>query len=209
MQMGQLKTLTRALLGDNVNFNALGPQSFGPQTWSDSQYTDAVNFATKMYAKFTNNTYTESVETMYLDEGGNRSVIDNPPRCMGVMRVYCDNIVLRESSMLIESAYDRQWRTRTSTIPSRWIETDGLKIMLVPRVVRQVGDPEPVVVVGCRQQPLELTSDTQDLDSRIGEDHLDHLKYAAAAYLLNMQNDEQSLKLGDSFLTIFQALIKE
>lgn len=60
MTAGQLETLVRNLLSDNINFEVTTSDGLSPQTWSTQQVYDALNFAIKMYCRSTRATYTES-----------------------------------------------------------------------------------------------------------------------------------------------------
>ena len=59
----QLEDQVRNLLSDNINFVTTAPDGKDPQTWSQQQVYDALNYAIKEYCKATNATWVEPIVT--------------------------------------------------------------------------------------------------------------------------------------------------
>ena len=57
----QLEDQVRNLLSDNINFVTTAPDGKDPQTWSQQQVYDALNYAIKEYCQATNATWVEPI----------------------------------------------------------------------------------------------------------------------------------------------------
>ena len=57
MTLGQLKTLVRDLIRDNVNYEATAPDSQSALNYTNTQVVDAINYAIKNYCDKTGATY--------------------------------------------------------------------------------------------------------------------------------------------------------
>lgn len=110
------------------------------------------------------------------------------------------------SQASLEEMKDDQWESRTAPSPKRWLRWHGTKIKITP-IPTDYADNQ--VKIDYIEMPTALSTDASTVDSRIPETQQEHLKYAAAAYLLQMMNDEQNIALADRFLQQFDALIKE
>jgi hypothetical protein len=53
-----------------------------------------------------------------------------------------------------------------------------------------------------------MVADDDSADARIKVGHQPYLQYAAAAYLLQKDGDEESLKIADKFMAQFDQMIK-
>ena len=108
-----------------------------------------------------------------------------------------------------EETKDDQWESRFGPSPRRWCMWTGksIKITPIPTV-----DPDVDADLGVRidyiEQPTALSADADTVDSRIPASQQEYLKYAAAAWLLQHMNDEQSLALSSVFDKQFNNLIK-
>ena len=60
MTLGQLKTLVRDLIRDNVNYEATAPDSQSALNYTNTQVVDAINYAIKNYCDKTGATYVEA-----------------------------------------------------------------------------------------------------------------------------------------------------
>ena len=60
MTLGQLKTLVRDLIRDNVNYEATAPDSQSALNYTNTQVVDAINYAIKNYCDKTGATYIEA-----------------------------------------------------------------------------------------------------------------------------------------------------
>ena len=105
-----------------------------------------------------------------------------------------------------EETKDDQWESRYGASPRRWCMWTGKSIKITPI-------PENWDDFGVRidyiEQPTALSADTDEVDSRIPLSQQEYLKYAAAAWLLQHMNDEQSIALSSVFDKQFNNLIKE
>ena len=82
MNLGQLKTLVRDLIRDNVNYEATAPDSQSALNYTNTQVVDAINYAIKNYCDKTGATYIE--EIVGLNEEGIAAIPTDYIRVEGV-----------------------------------------------------------------------------------------------------------------------------
>lgn len=102
--------------------------------------------------------------------------------------------------------------TNQSFTGNRWVLQDGNTIVVVspgaPNVVDVGVVQYGVITVGYIQQPALLSSDSDTVDSRIPLTVQQYIKYAAAAWLLALDNsDATSLETAKLYQSTFQQLI--
>lgn len=101
------------------------------------------------------------------------------------------------------------WRTTTGT-PKRWYWYDGSNVALEP--VPSASYSVTMVYVDTPSPQFTITNgsftqaDTVTLDARIPAYYLPFLKYAAAAWLLQLDGDEQDIQKADKYLATFLQL---
>ena len=98
-----------------------------------------------------------------------------------------------------EDLRNPDWRDAYGT-PKRWLQHDGRTLRLVPAHAS-------VVLVGYLENPTTLVGDNDVPDTRIPVPHHVHLKYAAGAFLLRMDGDNQDEQKAASFMQTFNSLI--
>lgn len=184
----QLKTLTQDLLGDT-----------GGQTYDTTTHlVDAINFAVKQYCIKTGVSYVES--SVAVDAAG---IVNIPTDYMKVNRVIYSGSQLVESAFDWESSKSPSWQTATGTAPKRWVLWSGSKIKLTPIVATWPS----TCTVGYTQNPTALALDADTVDDRIPAQHNEYLKYAAAAWLLDLDGDMENANMAANYMNIFNQLI--
>ena len=203
MTLGQLKTLVRDLIRDNVNYEATAPDSQSALNYTNTQVVEAINYAIKNYCDKTGATYLW--EFADLDDDG---IAEIPTDYIRVLGVEFMNKELVKSSDDFESMKDDQWETRRGTVTRRWVMWSGSHVKLTPIPDVPGADGMPSCVIKYIEQPTALSADADEVDSRIPESQQEYLKYSAAAWLLQHMNDEQSIALSSVFDKQFNNLIK-
>ena len=162
-------------------------------------YTDAANFAVKQYCHKTGVSYLES--SVAVDANGFASI---PTSYMKVNRVVYGTTELVESDFKFESMASPTWQTTTAaTGPKRWIMWSGAKVKLVPLLATWPG----TCTIGITDTPTALSADSDTIDARIPVAHNEYLKYAAAAWLLNLDGDAQDIGMANNYMNQFNQLI--
>lgn len=107
---------------------------------------------------------------------------------------------LLKSSLLVEDRANPRWRSRVGE-PTFYLEISGREIVLN-------GQPASnYVLVGYIQRPAIMALPDDAPDIRIPEVMHPHLKYAAAAYLLQLAGQGQDIARGNELLEQFLYLI--
>ena len=125
MNLGQLKTIVRDLIRDNVNYEATAPDSQSALNYTETQVTDAINWAIKNYCDKTGATYLE--ENATLTAAGLAPI---PSDYIRVLGVEYSNKELVQSTDDLENMKDDQWETRTGTVTRRWVMWSGSHVKL-------------------------------------------------------------------------------
>lgn len=190
LTLAQVRTLTRDLVGDPAG-----------DTYSLTQYQDAINFAIKDYGRKTGATYAEANVTP--DANGFCTL---PTGYVYVKRVFytvggTTVTQLTESTFNFESMKSATWQTLTG-VPKRWVLWSGAKVKLTP-----IPSPIYTAVVGYVEDPTDITSDSSTVDARIPEGHNEYLKYAAAAWLKLLDGDNENVAIADNYMERFNHLI--
>lgn len=184
----QLKTLVQDLLGDT-----------GAQTYDVTDHLiPAINFAVKQYCHKTGVSYLEA--SAAVDAAGLATL---PTDYMKINRVLYAGSQLIESGFEWEASKNPAWQTATGTAPKRWALWSGAKIKLTPIVATWPG----TCTIGYTQNPTELALDADTVDARIPIQHNEYLKYAAAAWLLNLDNDIENVNMATNYMNMFNQLI--
>jgi len=202
MTIGQLKSLIRSLVGDAINYTPNSNASFTAQTYSDQQLSASIAHAFKLYGTLTDKLYKEYPNIILTDSG----FADLPSGDLGVLHCIFNGTDLLKSSLKFEYMKNPAWQLVTGT-PTRFIEYDGAKVRIIPKQTI-IEDEDQFVTIGVVDIP-PVGVDGDEIDSRISGNHQDHLKLAAAAYLLTIQGDQQNIDLANNYLQQFNMLIKE
>lgn len=200
---------TRNLLSDNVNFTAISPDSRVGNSYTDAQVTEGVNFAIKEYCRAKPYaTYTETTPAT-----PTAAKLTVPLDSLGVLSVKYNGISLSKSTLAFERMMSATFDSDTATAqsgqmnaaPRRWYEKDKTTIVLAPAI----GSWGAYGVICYTQMPtlLDVASPSTTVDTRILTTHQEFLKYATAAYLLQMENDKQNMELSLQFFNEFKQLI--
>lgn len=108
--------------------------------------------------------------------------------------------MLLRSTRAAEDRKNPSWRDRTGE-PTVWLEETG-------STIRLNGQPTSnAVIVGYMQQPTAMTDDADTPDTRIPPALHPHLKYAAAAYLLNLEGQGRNPEKANELFSQFGILI--
>jgi hypothetical protein len=219
--LATLKTDTQYLTGDIEGTR-----------YSPSMLTDAINFAIKTLVARMGYTYKEaqilqtSADTTFpygvyfpLKGGSGPTAYD-----------YCDYIEIRriavgyddsnspipqaiyalnKTTLMQEDQGFLNWRTNTG-VPQRWVLLDGDKIVAFPLPVQTNAGTTIYwgVTIGYVQNPALLTSDSDTVDARIPYVVQQYLKFAAASFLLSLdQSDASSLQTAKTYMDTFIAMI--
>jgi hypothetical protein len=110
-----------------------------------------------------------------------------------------DMSVLDPTTMAFEDNKNPAWRDIVGP-PRRWMVYSGRQLRITPKSVVNLK-------VGTIEQPALLALDGDTPDTRIPIPHHLHLKYAAAAFLLRMDGDNQDEAGADGFMKVFNSLI--
>lgn len=189
------------MLGDETNWTSDDANLVAGQSWSDAQYTDAVNFACKLYAQKKKTTYKEdSIAISAIGE------VSTPSDYLDIVRVIYSTVELVPSTMYLEYLKNPSWRSATGAITRRWVLTDGDTIKLTP-VLSSWSSGSPTCTVGYVEAPAALVNAADNIDTRILPEHHEFLKYAAASWLLKFRRDQQSAQLEQNYLATFNQLI--
>ena len=103
------------------------------------------------------------------------------------------------STAYLEDEQDGEWRDLTGS-PRRWLMHSGRKIRIVPKSI-------VTLTIGYLEAPVAMVSDSDTPDTRIPIPHHAHLKYAAGAFLLRMDGDNQDEPKAAAFMQTFNSLI--
>ncbi len=196
MNLGDLTTLVRELLADEVNFIVTDSTLNAGQTWSASQYQEACNFAVKLYCQKKGVSYAEDAKTV------TSGYISKPSDHLEITRVVYDGEELAKSTMAFEYLKSPTWTSATATAPKRWVDFSGLTIRLAPTTTTYAS-----CTVGYIEMPTLLASSVSIIDTRIPPEHCEFLKYAAAAYLLKYKTDQDSIAREQAYMATFNQLI--
>lgn len=115
--------------------------------------------------------------------------------------------VLNRTAMTSEDFYSPDWVARTG-IPQRWDLFNGNSIIVFPNIQYQ-NYSNGYLSVGFTQQPALLSQPTDTVDPRISYQDQQYLKYAAAFWLLSLDNtDTQSLATAKVYMDNFNLFLE-
>ena len=199
--LSDMISFVRVLMGDNVNSVAISPDSTVGQSYDDPTITDAINEAVRLYCNLVPCTYIEAAAVAPSASG----VISAPSDYFEVKRVSYGGVALVKSNRDFEDLMNASFETTTGASPRRWSWIDSNTILLTPIPA----SPTTSAVIAYNQipAPLVYTVQSATLDARIQWNHQEYLKYAAASYLLQLEDDKESHDLAAKFSAEFQNLI--
>ncbi len=109
--------------------------------------------------------------------------------------------LLNKTSLEFEDSKNGLWRETVGT-PTLWMDFSGNTIRL-----NKIPATPSSVVIGFIERPTPMISETDSPDVRIPEHFHQHIKYAAAAFLLNQAGSTEDIAKADKFMDQFNALI--
>lgn len=203
--------------------NLLGDQK--GTSWSTTQLTDAINLAIKRLCALKHYTYQEAAvpitQTTTGESYGVASLYSASPsfdyrdyieirRCFwqGTYSSanYVPTVELVHSTLETEAERNAYWRSLTG-LPERWLQKDGATILVTP----YAGGYLPVInilTVCYIQAPTLLVNLTDTPDPRIPYPVQQYLKYAAASWLLSLdQTDTTALQTAKMYMDTFVGLV--
>ena len=119
-------------------------------------------------------------------------------------------IPLNKTTVEQEDLYNPTWRT-TYGIPQRWDFYDSTRIIVFPLPFPQQATStlNGYLTVGYVQQPALLSDPSDYIDNRIPDRVQPYVKYAAAAWLLSLdQSDTTSLQTAKLYMDTFTQLLQ-
>lgn len=190
--LADVKSEVRILVGDVESLSL---------SWDDATVTASINWAVEHFFKLTGKSYTEAE----LTKSGTTFPLPNSyiyVKRAGYKPTGGTNTWLLQSTVDQETNKNPNWQTLVGT-PKRWVMFDGNKVLLTPN------PSTGTCVIGYAEEPVSLVNDNDAIDSRIPVPYQRFLKYAAAAWLLQIDGDTQDAATAVSYLTMFAELIKD
>ncbi len=108
-------------------------------------------------------------------------------------------MLLEKTTKEFEDLRNPAWRD-VSGSPKKWMEHDGGSLRLSP-------SSTVTVSVGYLESPADLINDNDVPDFRIPAAHHAYLKFAAAAWLLRQDGDQQDEQKSQAMMQTFNSLI--
>lgn len=190
--LADVKSEVRILVGDVESLSL---------SWDDATVTASINWAVEHFFKLTGKSYTEAE----LTKSGTTFPLPNSyiyVKRAGYKPTGGTNTWLLQSTVDQETNKNPNWQTLVGT-PKRWVMFDGNKILLTPN------PSTGTCVIGYAEEPVSLVNDNDAIDSRIPVPYQRFLKYAAAAWLLQIDGDTQDAATAVAYLTMFAEFIKD
>lgn len=190
--LADVKSEVRILVGDVESLSL---------SWDDATVTASINWAVEHFFKLTGKSYTEAE----LTKSGTTFPLPNSyiyVKRAGYKPTGGTNTWLLQSTVDQETNKNPNWQTLVGT-PKRWVMFDGNKILLTPN------PSTGTCVIGYAEEPVSLVNDNNPIDSRIPVPYQRFLKYAAAAWLLQIDGDTQDAATAVAYLTMFAEFIKD
>jgi hypothetical protein len=192
MTLGEIKTEVRTLVGDAASLST---------AFSDQTVIASINFAVEHFFKATGKSYTEAE----LTKSGSTFPLPNSYIMVaraGYKPTGGSNTWLLNTTIGEETNRNPDWQTLVGT-PKRWMIFDGAKIRLTPNPT------SGTCVIGYVEEPTNMVNDADVVDSRIPVPYQRFLKYAAAAWLFEIDGDTQDMALAANHFALFTEFIKE
>jgi len=190
--LADVKSEVRILVGDVESLSL---------SWDDATVTASINWAVEHFFKLTGKSYTEAE----LTKSGTTFPLPNSyiyVKRAGYKPTGGTNTWLLQSTVDQETNKNPNWQTLVGT-PKRWVMFDGNKVLLTPN------PSTGTCVIGYAEEPVSLVNDNDAIDSRIPVPYQRFLKYAAAAWLLQIDGDTQDAATAVAYLTMFAEFIKD
>lgn len=181
--LSSLRAQIRDLVGDNSSTE-----------FSDTQINDSVNFAIMFMLKRSQKSYTEASATS--DAAGKITV---PADSMEEVSILRGTTILDRTSREWMDLYKQTWRVDSGTA-TKWFPLDGGSLQVTPKETYSF-------TLGYLKKPTDLSADGDLVPSTIGPDKERYLKYAAAAWLFQLDGEGQDLQKADSFIQKFESLV--
>ncbi len=180
-------------------------------TWDDTQVVDAINFAINELCKLTRYTYTEKTKTIPATGLVSLGLPGDPTAVnyITLVRVAYLGVDLLKTTTESEAARSATWRTDTAASGEptrRWLLYDGDTVRLIKLQTAWNGTQS--CTIGYIERPTPLAADADVVDPRIPEHLHRHLKYAAAAFLYQIDGAEQDVPKSQKLMEEFAYLVK-
>lgn len=187
MIRSELKTLIQELMGDRKG-----------KAFSQDQLSEAVEYSINLYCEKTACSYRE------IDATRDGAFIDVPDSTLKVVRVISSVTgELDETTLSDETSRRPNWRSDAPGEPKMWLRFNGLTIRIHPE---PDADPRDFMI-GYIEAPDPIVDDADPITSFIPKQHLRLLRYAAAAWLLTDQGDEEDVARANTYMQIFNSSI--
>ncbi len=187
MTRAELKTLIRELLSDLKG-----------KAFSTERLDEAIEYAISSYCEKTGASYQE------LDATIDQEFIDTPGRCLRVVRILSSTLgELDETTITDETTRRQGWRADAPGEPTKWMLFNALKIRIHPAP----DATERTFQVGYIEAPDPIVDDADPITSWVRNSHQRLLRYAAAAWLLTDQGDEEDQNRAQAYMQIFNSSI--
>ena len=191
MTLAELRADVRELIGAGIFDRCFEP------AWAN----DAVNFACEQVASLLGLTFTLSSS---IPVSGCKADIPSDAMVLQLVKTMPSGAtmgkILLSSSRTVEDAKNPFWRDRTAE-PTVYIQETGASLRLN-------GQPASgAVIVGYIQRPTAMVVDADMPDVRIPSVFHDHLRYAAKAYLLQLDGPGKNMEEANLAFETFGRLI--
>lgn len=188
--LAALRVDVRGLIGGDAFDRAFLPN--GSWAWAD----DGINWGCKQAAALLGLTRESTIRPVTNKKA---AIPADAIKVIDVLtRVNAMGRVLLESSMQVEDWNNPDWKSKTGE-PVVWVQQDGSTILLD-------GVPSTGNILVCYiQTPTAMAADADTPDARIPEVFHQYLKYAAAAYLLQLTGQAQNFEKASEFFNKFAA----
>ncbi len=220
MNRGSIRDATRKLLADaNVTANALAAGGLDGDTWDDTEYNEAIEFAIGQYGIITGAFRTIVDLGAPSGTATNNNIFSSPDdllRCNRVLFGASDDTefemrTLDETTLGFENSRRVTPRVKgigaNDLVPKRWCWYAGTTLMVFPDIATYSAATH--VYMDYTQKPVDLVADNTALDDRILPEHHKYLKFGAASWLLMIDPDEQDVPKAKMFKELFDSHVKE
>ena len=187
MNRAELKVLIQELMGDRKG-----------KSFSGDQLSEAIEYAVNLYCEKTACTYQE------IEASRDGAFLDIPEGALKVIRVASSVLgELDETTITDEGSRRPNWRSDAVGEPNRWLRFNAATVRIHPPP-----DSDPrTFTLGYVEAPDPIVDDQDPISPFIAKNHLRLLRYAAAAWLLTDQGDEEDVQRAQAYMQIFNSSI--
>lgn len=186
--LGELISNTRALVGDPLR----GDPVEQPTTYTQVDVIKAINWSISLLCERTGYTY-NLVSPTSVGLGMYATPSDN----LKIMYVMNGTNVLDPSTVEWENIKSSTWRNTTD---------QAIRYVMEGTNIHPVGIVT-TINIGYNQKPNDLAITTETVDNRIPDFFQEAIKYAAAAYLRNLDGGPEDISVADKDMIYFTQLL--